>query len=111
MAAGAVPLFTVTVADALVLPPLPVQSSVYVAVEAGETTLVPVRASVPVQPPLAVQEDAFVLDQVRVDEEPTVMELELAVRLTVGAGVGAAASTVIFSDARAAPPAPEQVTP
>jgi hypothetical protein len=41
----------------------------------------------PDQPPEAVQEVAFVLDHVRTELLPLTMELGLAARLTVGAGV------------------------
>ena len=39
-------------------------------VAVGDTLFVPLAASVPVQPPLAVHEEAFVLDQVKVVEPP-----------------------------------------
>ena len=44
--------------------------------------------SEPDQPPEAVQEVAFVVDQLKVELLPLAMELGLAARLTVGAGVG-----------------------
>jgi hypothetical protein len=54
---------------------------------AGLTLNVPAEASVPVQPPLAVQEVAFVLDQVNVELLPAAIDVGLADRVTVGAGV------------------------
>jgi hypothetical protein len=58
---------TVSVADACALPALPVQVSVYVVLPlaVGLSLAVPAVACVPVQPPLAVQEVAFVEDQVK----------------------------------------------
>jgi hypothetical protein len=55
-------------------------------VAAGETLSVPLVPSVPVQPPLAVQAVASVLDQVSVDEPPESMVVGLADNVTVGAG-------------------------
>ena len=51
----------------------------------GVTPSVPLIASAPVQPPLAVQEVAFVLDQVRVELPPEEMVVGLADSVTVGA--------------------------
>ena len=51
----------------------------------GVTPSVPLIASAPVQPPLAVQEVAFVLDQVRVELPPEEMAVGLADSVTVGA--------------------------
>ena len=62
----------------------------------GETLCVPLTASVPVQPPLAVHAEAFDVDHVRVDAPPDEIVVALAVNVTFGAGTGAAASTVIF---------------
>ncbi len=50
----------------------------------------------PVQPPLAVHEDAFVLDQVKVVEPPDEIDAAPAFNVAVGAGGGAAELTVIF---------------
>ena len=71
----------------------------------GETLWVPLVVSVPLQPPLAVHEVAFVVDHVRVDEPPDEIVVELAVKVTVGAGTGAAASTVTFVDVATVPAA------
>ena len=62
----------------------------------GDTLLVPLAASVPVQPPLAVHEEAFVLDQVKVVEPPDEIDAAPAFNVAVGAGGGDAALTVIF---------------
>ena len=43
---------------------------------------------VPDHPPLAVQEVAFALDQVSVDEPPEVTDVGEAEKVTVGDGVG-----------------------
>ena len=51
----------------------------------GVTPSVPLIASAPVQPPLAVQDVAFVLDQVRVELPPEEMVVGLADSVTVGA--------------------------
>jgi len=45
----------------------------------------PLTASVPLQAPEAVQEVAFVADQVKVELPPLATELGLAAKLTVGA--------------------------
>jgi hypothetical protein len=65
-------------------------------VAVGDTLFVPLAASVPVQPPLAVHEEAFVLDQVKVVEPPDVIDAAPAFNVAVGAGGGAAELTVIF---------------
>ena len=54
----------------------------------------PLVASLPLQPPEAVQDVAFVVDQLKVELLPLAMELGLAARLTVGAGVGEVTETV-----------------
>jgi len=65
----------------------------------------PLVASLPVQPPEAVQEVAFVDVQDRVELEPLAMVLGLALKLTVGA----AEVTVTVADCAALPPVPVQV--
>ena len=77
---------TVTVADWVALPPVPVQARVYVVATVGETGCVPETAFVPVHPPLAVHEVALVEDQVRVEELPCVIEAGLADSVMVGIG-------------------------
>ncbi len=54
----------------------------------------PLAAWLPDQPPEALQEVAFVADHVNVELLPLTMELGLAARLTVGAGVAAVTDTV-----------------
>jgi hypothetical protein len=69
---------------------------------------VPLVVSVPVQPPPAVQDVAFVLDQVRVELLPDEIDVGLADSVTVGAGA-AETVTVALADALV-PPAPVQVS-
>jgi hypothetical protein len=85
---GPVEPLTVTVADAAILPPEPVQLMEYVVVPAGLTDWDPEVPEI-VNPlgAVAEQEDAFVLDQVRVELPPEVMEVGLATNEAVGAGV------------------------
>jgi len=85
---------TFTVTDWLAVPPVPMQVSVKVELVVRlpvdwepEIDLVPDHA------PEAVQEVALVEDQERVEPDPEVTEVGLAVMETVGAGVG----TVYFS--------------
>lgn len=67
---------------------------------AGDTLRVPLVASVPVQPPLPTQDDAFLLDQLSVVVLPVGMVALLAVKVTVGAtGAGVAVRTVMSVDA------------
>jgi hypothetical protein len=100
---------TVTVADCAALPPAPVQASVYVAFALrAPVECDPLVASLPVHPPEAVQEVAFVVDQLNVELPPLTMELGLAARLTVGAGVGEVTETVAAWVAL--PPAPVHVS-
>ena len=86
----------------------PEQLSVYDSVPAavGVTVSVPLVAWVPLQAPLAVQDVAFVEDQVSVALCPSVIDVGLIERVTVGA----AALTVNVADAVALPPAPLQVS-
>lgn len=83
---------TVTVLDALPEPPVPVQVTVYVVVEPGETEFEP-EVAVPL-PKFFEQEVAFVEDQVRVEEPPLVIEVGEAFKVTVGAGMEAETVTV-----------------
>jgi hypothetical protein len=71
----------------------------------GLTLSVPLVASVPVQPPLAVQEVAFVLDQVNIELAPDAMVVGFADRVAVGIG---AIVTVALAGALV-PPTPVQV--
>ncbi len=68
----------------------------------------PLVAWLPDQPPDATQEVAFVVDQLKVELLPLTMELGLAARLTVGAGVAAVTETVVACVAL--PPAPVHVS-
>jgi hypothetical protein len=98
----------VTVADCAAVPPPPVQVRVYlvVAVSAG-VALVPVIGCVPLQPPEAVHEVAFVELQLSVAVFPLTIVAGLAVRVIDGAGL------VIDTDAdwEEVPPAPVQLRP
>jgi hypothetical protein len=86
---------TVTVADCSALPPAPVQVRVYVAFAvSAPVDCEPLVAWLPDQPPDAVQEVACVVDQLKVELSPLTMELGLAARLTVGAGVREVTETV-----------------
>ena len=67
----------------------------------------PLVASLPDQPPEALQLVAFVDDQLRVDDAPLLMLAGVAVRLTVGA---AGADTLTVTDCVALPPVPLQVS-
>jgi hypothetical protein len=58
--------------------------------------------------PEAVHEVALVVDQLKVEEFPLVIELGLAVKVTVGAGVGCVTDTVAAWVAL--PPPPVQVS-
>ncbi len=68
----------------------------------------PLVAGAPDHAPEAVHEVAFVVDQLKVELLPLTMELGLAARLTVGAGVGAMTETVVACVAL--PPAPVHVS-
>ena len=57
-------------------------------VAVGETPSVPLVASVPVQPPLAVHDVALVLDQVSVELLPALIVEGLAVSRAVAAPAG-----------------------
>ena len=78
---------TDTVADCEADPPLPVQVMVYLVVAVSAAVVVePLVASVPLQPPEAVQLVALLEDQLRVELPPLATVLGLALILTVGAG-------------------------
>ncbi len=87
---------TVTVADCAALPPAPVQVRVYVVFAlSAPVECEPLVGWLPDQPPDAVQEVAFVVDQLKVELLPLTTELGLAARLTVGAGAGEVTETVV----------------
>jgi hypothetical protein len=98
----------VTVADALALPPAPVQVRVKLplAVSAPVDWL-PGVAFVPDQSPEAVQLVALVEDQISVEAAPLVTDVGFAVSDTVG--TCDAPVTVTVADTLALPPAPVQV--
>jgi hypothetical protein len=77
---------TVTLAEAVALPPAPVHASVYVAVPVAEGVSVadPLRASVPDHAPDAVHEVAFVELHVSAVELPSVMVAGDAAIVAVG---------------------------
>jgi hypothetical protein len=96
---------TVTVADALAVPPAPVQARPNVLVLANATLdSLPEIAFVPDQTPEATQEVALVEDQVSVDDPPLVIDAGFAASDTVGPG----GVTVTVADALAVPPGPVQ---
>lgn len=105
--AGTLPL-TVTVADCVAVPPVPVQLNVKVLVLLSAALVcAPDVPLVPVHAPDAVHELAFVDDQFNIDVLPLVTLAGLAESVSVGAAVGAATLTV--SDWLALPPAPVHV--
>jgi len=97
---------TVTVTDALAVPPDPVQAraNVLVLVNAPVDWL-PEVALAPDQAPEAVQEVASVEDQVSVEDPPLAIDVGFAASDTVGTG----GNTVTVADALALPPEPVQV--
>ncbi len=98
---------TVTVADWDAEPPAPLHVSVNVVVVVrAEVVRVPLVGSLPVQPPEALQEVAFVEDQVRVEVAPFATVLGLAEIVTAGAGV----VTETVAACTALPPAPVHVS-
>ena len=64
-------------------------------------------ASVPVQPPDAIQDVAFVDDHVNTDVAPLAIEDGLALKVRVGDGGGVV--TLTIADFVVVPPAPVQV--
>ena len=76
-----------TVTDCAVEPPAPVQVSVKVVLVVRAAVVnVPLVFCVPLQPPDAVQEVAFVLDQMRFTVLPELTWAWSALRVTTGAG-------------------------
>jgi hypothetical protein len=97
---------TVTVTDWDAEPPTPLHARVNpVVVARAEVLCEPLVALLPVQPPEAVQDVAFVEDQVKVAVAPFLTVLGLAARVTAGAGV----VTETVASCAALPPAPLQV--
>jgi hypothetical protein len=98
---------TVTVVEALAVPPSPVHASPNVAVlVSGTLDWLPEVVLVPVHAPEATQDVASVDDQVRVEELPLATDVGLAVRDTVGTG----GVTVTVAEALPVPPAPVQAS-
>ena len=96
---------TETITDALAVPPEPVQARLnWVVLVSAAVDSLPEVALAPDQPPEAVQDVAFVEDQVSVDDPPLVTDVGFAARDTVGAG----GPTVTVADALAVPPDPVQ---
>ncbi|WP_331611943.1 hypothetical protein [Povalibacter sp.] len=77
-------LTTVTMADCEIAPPLPLHVTVKVVVVVGATCSDPEGALLPDQPSEAVQAVVLVLDQDRVDDWPGLIDVGLAVKVTVG---------------------------
>jgi hypothetical protein len=70
----------------------------------------PAVARLPVQAPEAVQEAAFVEDQVRVEDAPLATDVGFAASNTVGSdGGGGVPDTATVADALALPPEPVQI--
>ena len=74
----------------------------------GVMLQLPLVANEPLQAPLAVQEVAFVVDHSSVADLPSVIEVGLAERLTVGTAVVFVTATL--AEPLAEPPAPVQVS-
>ena len=99
---------TVTVADCAAEPPAPVQVRVnFVLADRADVALEPLIGSLPLQPPEAEQDVAWVEVQVKVDVAPLLTVLGFADRVTAGAGV----VTDTVADWVALPPVPVQVSP
>lgn len=100
---------SVTVVEALVAPPAPVQLSVKVLAAPSAPVLAePEVARLPLQPPEAVQEVALVDVQLSVEDPPLATMAGLALKATVGAGMGALTATLAL--ALALPPGPVQLS-
>ena len=103
--AGALPVVTVTDVAALLLPPAPIQDSVkFVVAVNAPVGLLPLVASVPLQPPDAVHDVAFVELQLRVEALPEAMLVGDAVSDTVGATTAALEPPPQAARTRHAPP-------
>jgi hypothetical protein len=98
---------TVTMADCVAEPPVPVQvSSNSVVLESAPVDQVPLVAKAPCQPPEAAQEVAFCDCQVRLETPASATVDGDAARVMVGAGE----TTTTSADREAEPPGPEQVS-
>jgi hypothetical protein len=75
--------------DRVLVPPAPVQVNEYaVGIVSAPVLMLPLTAWAPLQPPLAVQEVAFVELHVNIEAVPLVIAPGMAVRDTVGTGGG-----------------------
>jgi hypothetical protein len=83
---GGVGAVTVTVAALSAVPPGPVHVSVNTEVVDSDRVSVPLVASDPLQPPLAVHAVALADDHVKVDDSPAAMLVGFADSETVGVG-------------------------
>ena len=82
------PGLTVTVTLCCAVPPVPLQLSVKsVVLESALVVVFPDVGLLPLQPPEALHDVAFVEDHVRVEVPSTFTAVGLALRLTVGGGV------------------------
>ena len=81
-------MVTVTATDSVAVPPDPLQDNEYDDVEVGATDWMPDVARVPDHAPNAVQVDALLDDQFRLDDCPTVIDCGDAEIETVGAPSG-----------------------
>jgi hypothetical protein len=98
---------TVTVADCVAEPPGPVQVSPYsVVLASAPVDHVPLVATVPFQPPEAVQVVAFSEFQLKVDMPPMPIVVGDVDKVTVGEGE----VTTTSADCEADPPGPVQVS-
>jgi hypothetical protein len=98
---------TVTVTDCEAEPPLPVQVKVNLALAVNAGVLAePAVASLPFQPPDALQEVAFVEFQLKLEVAPLFTVVGLADKVTVGVGL----VTEIVTTCEALPPEPEQMS-
>ena len=103
---------TVTVADALCVPPAPVQERLKVLVLVSPPVdALPEVGRVPDHAPEAVQDVALVEDQVSVDDPPLATDVGFAVIDTVGTGGGGGVPvTLTCAEVLALPPGPLQVS-
>jgi hypothetical protein len=101
---------TKTLADAVAVPPVPVQARLNRPVlVSAPVDVLPEVAWAPDQPPEAVQDAAFVEDQVSIDVPPLATDVGFAESDTVTDGGGGVPDTETVADALALPPAPVQV--
>jgi hypothetical protein len=97
-----------TTAEAAALPPIPAQVSVnVVAVVSAPVEALPLVPLLPLHPPEAVQEAAFVLPHVSVEAAPDITDVGFAVSVAVGFGI---TDTVAVAAAGVVPAAPEHVS-